>query len=218
MNNQIRNCKFCNIPFTLKRSDKIYCSKNCSSKYNYVRNTKYFKEEFSVIEGELWLPITDYNGYEISTFGRVKSLPKEINQFSTDIILKQNTGQLYKIITLRNNKKSKRLIVHRLVAIAFIPNPENKPQVNHIDGNKFNNKVENLEWCTPSENMKHAYKLGLKSQNGVKNHRSKKIINTNTGEIHECIKDVCNSEDYNYSSLCQMLNGKYKNKTEFKFL
>jgi hypothetical protein len=66
--------------------------------------------------------------------------------------------------------------IHRLVAETFIPNPENKPQINHIDGNKQNNRIDNLEWCTNSENQIHACKLGLKaSVKGNKNPNCKKI-------------------------------------------
>lgn len=68
----------------------------------------------------------------------------------------------YTFVQLRKNNKTKCLSVHRLVAMAFINNPKNKPQVNHINGNKKDNNVENLEWCTQGENNAHAYRNGLK--------------------------------------------------------
>jgi hypothetical protein len=64
-------------------------------------------------------------------------------------------------------------MTHRIVAEAFLPNPDNLPEVNHEDGNKHNNNASNLEWCTRSENMKHAYQTGLKSSAGAKNSRCK---------------------------------------------
>lgn len=80
----------------------------------------------------------------------------------------------YPIVSLHNKGYSKSRLVHRLVAKAFIPNPENKPQINHIDGNKQNNHVSNLEWSTNSENIKHAYALGLAaSQKGTSNNMNK---------------------------------------------
>jgi len=68
----------------------------------------------------------------------------------------------YRVFALSKNDKRKSMKAHRLVALAFIPNPHNKQQVNHIDGNKLNNNVDNLEWCTHTENMQHAHRTGLK--------------------------------------------------------
>ena len=110
-----------------------------------------------------------YNGketdYSVSTEGEVRKDP-------TNYILSQSTQQQYKFVTLSlENKKQKRMRVHRLVAETFIPNPENKPYVNHIDGNRQNNNVDNLEWVTPSENTRHAFDTGL-----VKSGRSRQVI------------------------------------------
>lgn len=79
----------------------------------------------------------------------------------TNRLLSQSTQQDYKHVTLNIDGKQKRMRVHRLVAELFIDNPENKPYVNHKDGNRSNNKVDNLEWVTPSENTQHAVKIGI---------------------------------------------------------
>lgn len=79
----------------------------------------------------------------------------------TNYILKNSIQQGYCHVTIYINKKAKRMRVHRLVAEAFIPNPDNKPYVNHKDGIRSNNKIDNLEWTTPSENTQHAVDTGL---------------------------------------------------------
>lgn len=92
--------------------------------------------------------------YSVSDTGEVR---KDANNY----IMKQQVQQGYHHITLQINKKAKRFRVHRLVAEAFIPNPENYPYVNHLDGNRANNVVSNLEWTTPAGNTQHAVKTGL---------------------------------------------------------
>jgi hypothetical protein len=103
---------------------------------------------------EIWKPVKGYEGiYEVSNFGNVKNNVKVLS-------LRVNRG--YQYITLYKDGKTSSKAVHRLVAIAFIPNAKSKPEVNHIDGDKLNNHINNLEWCTPSENAIHAYATGLK--------------------------------------------------------
>ena len=118
---------------------------------------------------ETWKELQGYEDrYRISDHGRIWS--KQKFKCMGERISK--TG--YVNMSLRQkNSPAKQHTLHRLVAIAFIPNPENKPQVNHIDGDKQNNCVENLEWATCSENIKHAFKLGLRDSKGAKNSQSK---------------------------------------------
>lgn len=116
---------------------------------------------------EIWKTIDGFNNYLISNQGKVINLKSNnIKKCSKDKI-----GYIH--IILFNRNKRKVFYIHRLVAQAFIPNPDNKPQVNHIDGNKLNNNLINLEWCTHSENMKHAFKSGLHSFKGERNNLSK---------------------------------------------
>lgn len=108
---------------------------------------------------EMWLPVPAYEGlYEVSNLGRVRSLPR----FGTNgKCVSVDLCRGYQRVNLWKNGVLTHKLVHRLVAEAFIPNPENKSQVNHIDGNKRNNNVCNLEWVTASENQIHARMNGL---------------------------------------------------------
>ena len=157
---------------------------------------------------EVWKDIKGYEGlYQVSNFGRVKSLTRlsKQNHLLPERFLKTNENDRYLRVDLWKDGKHKFYEVHRLVAAAFIANPENKPVVNHIDGDKHNNNVNNLEWCTVSENNKHAYKMGLASpvnktpikatniQTGeVKYFESQteaaNVLNTSKGHINDCLK------------------------------
>lgn len=120
---------------------------------------------------EIWRDIVGYEGlYKISSCGRVKSFHNKSEKILAVHINKFN----YSRILLSKNGNSKTYLVHRLVAIAFIPNPDNKPEVNHKNGNKSDNRVENLEWVTCSENTRHAFVTGLaKALRGTNNGATK---------------------------------------------
>lgn len=100
--------------------------------------------------------IQDFPKYSITEDGHVINI--ETNKVLKPLLNKVGYLQLGLYISGKQTRK----YLHRLIAEAFIPNPENKPEVNHIDGNKQNNSISNLEWVTPSENRKHAYTIGLK--------------------------------------------------------
>jgi len=118
------------------------------------------------IEGEEWRSVSGYEGlYMVSNLGRIKSLKREIrkNIWINDKIKSQNLGgsKKYLVITLSKDKVKKTMNTHRVVAIAFIDNVENKKCVNHKNGVQTDNRAENLEWVTYTENMHHAFNTGL---------------------------------------------------------
>lgn len=130
---------------------------------------------------EIWKDIKGYEGlYQVSNLGRVKSFPRKGTHTKREHILivgKNHKG--YFQVKLTKKCKAKTISVHRLVAEAFIPNPDNLPQINHKDGNKDNNCVNNLEWCTNEYNMKEAIRLGLRDKiyKYGKNHFNSVIVN-----------------------------------------
>ena len=141
------------------------------------------------IAKEIWQEVEGYSGiYFVSNFGSVKSVDhfcegRTGSGKQTGRLLKaQKCYKGYLRVSLSFNKKKKAVSVHRLVAKAFIPNNENKPQVNHINGIKDDNRVENLEWCNNSENQIHAVKTGLCNPNYGEKHYMAKLSNENVGE------------------------------------
>lgn len=118
---------------------------------------------------EIWKPIKDFEDkYEVSNLGRVK------NKITNHIFKNTNQYGDYFSIILYDGGKRKTTRIHRLVAGTFIPNPNNYEEVNHIDGNKQNNRVDNLEWCTRSHNQIHALNMGLNTMDYLNKYNKNK--------------------------------------------
>lgn len=169
---------------------------------------------------EIWKYIEKLDcQYAVSTFGRVASVE--------DVIVKSN-GQKYtrksKIIKPQSRNGYLRVrislngvksthTVHRLVAEAFIDNPLNKTEVNHIDEDKLNNHVSNLEWTTPKENVRHSFRLG-KRKTASKKNKAKMVLNVNTGIYYKSLLEASKSIDgVSYSGIQHQMNGVCKNTT-----
>lgn len=143
---------------------------------------------------EIWKNINGFEEYEISNYGRVRSIYSSHRK----ILNPANNGRGYLTVCLYKNKRQKRMSLHRLVAIHFLPNFYNKPDVNHKDGNKSNNFLYNLEWVTPKENIQHGFKLGLFDNSRIKSRermlamleRNRKIKLQSNPRIEFEIKEV----------------------------
>lgn len=193
---------------------------------------------------EEWKDIKEYEGlYQISNYGRIKSLEKQLK-----CKIKNNNTRVQKARIKKNRydkdgycrvtffkngvKKGKTFFVHRLVAIAFIFNSQNKPIVNHINGIKSDNRLYNLEWCTNSENDLHAYKNGLRKTNktglgkfGKLNGTSKAIymLDKNTDEIimkFDALADAARylgRKPYSMGYIAQQVRGERENAYGYRW-
>lgn len=183
---------------------------------------------------EVWRQIKGCEGaYEISSFGRVKSLKS-----GKPLIMKPKVeSNGYLRISLYNNKKGRSVLVHKLVAEAFLGQRPDGMQVNHIDGDKTNNKVDNLEYCTCSENIKHAYNTGLKEKcrehgssmfrmnegklKAYRNRISRAVVSIceATGEEreHESVNAAARETLSDVANVSRVLKGDYRQTNGYRF-
>jgi len=141
-------------------------------------------ESVNKIVGEIWKDVVGYEGlYNVSNLGRIKSCTRVLKNGEFVLMKPRITKFGYLSIQLSKNNFYKHFFVHVLVSAAFDrPKKNKKEQINHIDGNKLNNNIFNLEIVSPSENLKHSYRIGLKSQKGEK-HASNKLKNNQVLDI-----------------------------------
>lgn len=152
---------------------------------------------------EKWVFIKGFIDYEISSYGRVYSCKREI------ILTPYLNGWGYETVDLLRNGERYRRRVHRLVAEAFVENIFNKPEVNHIDGNKTNNRADNLEWVTNQENVRHAFDTGLNVRSSYDAGKPKrKVLVVETGQIYESINECARQLKCNHSTVIACLKGK----------
>lgn len=155
---------------------------------------------------EVWKTIEGFERYEISNLGRVKS------NFANKIMKPHKMPNGYERVSLTNGFKFYGFYVHRLVAIAFIYNPENKSNVNHINSIRNDNRLENLEWTTPKENTRHSMIYGNNKQDGEL-HPNSKLLNSDIKDILENKDNVTQRKlalKYNVSTatICNIVNKK----------
>ena len=169
---------------------------------------------------ERWKAIEGFEGrYEVSDQGNVRSI-----LFVNNIVSKQRiktkeqtiNSQRRCYVNLERDGRRKNCLVHRLVAKAFIPNPMNLSEVNHIDGNPTNNNISNLEWCTKQYNMKHAYENNL-SKLKPYNEKHKKPIKRSDGKVYDCAYSAADDLSVSVFSIRDVLKGRINSCKGYTF-
>ena len=160
----------------------------------------------------IWADVPGYEGlYRINVNGKIVSL-HEKNYYKELTQRISNKG--YWTVRLSKNAKQTIILVHRLIALAFVPNPDNKPYVNHKNGNKLDYQISNLEWVTAKENMKHAFEQGL-CYRFKPNNRA--VIDNCNGKRFKSITKAAEAYGLPYSTLLGYLSGYRENKTCLQF-
>lgn len=180
------------------------------------------------LPGEIWKDVTDYEGfYQVSNLGRVKSLSRpvlgkcnSIKMLPESILRQSCKKDRYLHVTLGRNGKKRNFDIHRLVAIHFVENPENKPQVNHKDGDKKNNQSTNLEWNTRIENIQHSWKIGLRNRPTGEQNGCSKLTEIDIVEIRKmrllgmAKSDIAKYFPVNTATIDAILSGKLWNHVD----
>ena len=164
---------------------------------------------------EIWKDVVGYEGlYKISNHGIV------LSDRGKKRILKQNvSARGYWEVKLCKGGKPSTKTTHRLLALAFIPNENNYPCINHIDGNKLNMELSNLEWCTHEYNMRHAFKNSLIVRRSSQYDKlRRKILDTSNGNVYCQLKDVCTVSGIKFNTLRSYLLGTRRNKSTFRYI
>ena len=151
---------------------------------------------------QVWKPVVGFgSNYLINKYGAVVSIqPGKRNK----ILARRIDRGGYQTVRLNKDGITSTHFIHRLIAAAYIPNPDNKPNINHINGIKTDNRIENLEWCTHAENIQHAY------NNGLIKIKSKPVFNNCTGEVYPSIKEAAKAVNISYGTCRNSLNGNIK--------
>jgi len=167
----------------------------------------------------VWKDVIGFEGlYKVSSDGRILSLQK-IRYCSSDVnpviypdrVLSPGVVKGYFLVSLSKDTIIFQRKVHRLVAEAFLPKPIHKDQVNHINGIKCDNRVENLEWCTAQENVIHSYKTGLKKGRKFGAHHSaKRVLDKSLGVHYDTVKEAASAEGVAWSTLSSFMNNHHK--------
>lgn len=174
---------------------------------------------------EIWKDIKDYEGlYQVSNLGRVRSLPRKGTYKDIHILKLGKNHKGYLQVKLSKDSVLKCKSIHRLVAEVFIPNPDNKPQVNHKDTNKENNCVNNLEWVTNLENMQHSWKMGLRNniyKKGKEHYKSVIVyqydLQNNLIKKWYCVKDIERELGFDNRNICACCRNKKKTAYGYKW-
>ena len=165
---------------------------------------------------EIWKPVAGYEGlYEVSNLGVVRTLHPRENCCTLKPYITPNG---YEQVCLYSGNSRKKMYVHRIVATAFVDNPDNKPQVNHIDENKRNNSAVNLEWITIAQNLRHGSRMNRQKRTLIKNGKTNKKVDcySISGEFIQTFnscKEASKATGANASTITQCCKGAHWRKT-----